>query len=73
MSRPPKQERTEFGERLYQARTALGLTQEQVAAELGITQNAYSQWERLPKSFQPEQIKRLSEILKTSPNDLIGG
>ncbi|MEK7752696.1 MAG: helix-turn-helix transcriptional regulator [Acidobacteriota bacterium] len=70
--RPSKQPRTPFGERLYAARTAVGLSQAQVAEKLGITQTAYADWERYPVALRPDQIEKLTEIVKVSVEHLYG-
>jgi len=70
--RPSKQPRTPFGERLYAARTAVGLSQAQVAEKLGITQTAYADWERYPVALRPDQVEKLTAILKVSVEHLYG-
>ena len=62
--RPAKRPRTPFGERLHSAREELGLSQAQVAKEIGITQNAYAMWERHPIALKPEQIEQVAKVLK---------
>jgi transcriptional regulator with XRE-family HTH domain len=64
--------RTPFGERLYSARQAAGLTQAQVAAKLGMSQASYTDWERYPVALRPDQIERIIEILGITPNFLFG-
>ncbi len=68
--RPSKRLRTEFGERLFVARTAAGLSQAQVAEKLGLTQTAYAFWERHPVALRPDQIKKLAGILKVTVEEL---
>ena len=70
--RPSKHPRTPFGERLFAARTTAGLSQTQVAEKLGISQAAYAEWERYPVALRPDQIDKLTEILKTSVEYLFG-
>ncbi len=70
--RPSKLPRTPFGERLHQAREALGLSQTQVADKLGITQTAYAFWERRPVALRPDQIEQIAQILKI-PIDVLFG
>ena len=65
--RPSKRPRCPFGDRLYAARTSLGLSQTQVAEKLGITQTAYADWERYPVALRPDQIEKLTDILHISP------
>lgn len=70
--RPSTEPRTEFGQRLYDAREALGLSQAQVAEQLGITQKAYAVWERYPVALRPDQIEKTTVILKISVEHLFG-
>ena len=64
--RPSTRPRTRFGSRLHAAREAKGLTQTQVAKELGITQTAYALWERRQVALKPEQIEKVAEVLSVS-------
>ncbi len=68
--RPSKRTRTAFGERLFAARSAAGLSQDEMAEKLGITQAAYAVWERHTTALRPDQIEKLTEILKISVEDL---
>ena len=61
--RPSKQERPAFGQRLNELREAAGLTQAQVAEKLGMSQRAYSHWERRPVALRPEQLQSLATAL----------
>ncbi|MEM9446746.1 MAG: helix-turn-helix transcriptional regulator [Verrucomicrobiota bacterium] len=70
--RPAKNSRPPFGERLYKARTNKGLTQDQMASQLGITQTAYTLWERRTIALREDQIKMLVQILGVTPNYLYG-
>jgi len=70
--RPPKRKRTEFGERLHAAREALGLSQTQVAEQLGLSQSGYASWERDKVSLRPDQIEQLTRILNVSLDYLFG-
>ena len=44
--RPSKSERSDFGARVCALREAAGLSQREVAAQLGISQPSYALWER---------------------------
>ena len=72
IGRPSKHPRTAFGERLFAARTAAGLSQAQLAEKLGITQTSYADWERYPVALRPDQVKRLIQILNMSFEQLYG-
>ncbi len=52
--RPPKPSGV-AGRKLYRARRALGLTQAQLAARLGIHQNTWGRWER--GDHEPDALK----------------
>jgi len=70
--RPSTRPRSAFGQRLYEAREAAGLTQTQVAEKLGITQTAYALWERRDMALRPEQIQAAAKILNVSVEHLFG-
>lgn len=70
--RPAKKERTAFGERLYQLRLAAGLSQQQLADKIGLSQRAYAYWERHPVALRPDQLEQLALALNVSVSDLIG-
>jgi transcriptional regulator with XRE-family HTH domain len=70
--RPSKRPRSLFGARLHTAREAAGLTQAQVAEQLGITQTAYALWERREMALKPEQIELIANILSVSLDYLFG-
>lgn len=70
--RPSKLERTPFGARLHAAREAVGLSQAQVAAKLGLTQAAYAFWERRKVALRPEQIEQVAAILNVTAEQLFG-
>ena len=70
--RPAKKERTAFGERLYNARIAAGLSQQQLADKLDLSQRAYAYWERHPVALRPDQLEQLAAVLNISVSDLIG-
>jgi transcriptional regulator with XRE-family HTH domain len=71
--RPSKLPRTAFGERVFAARTAAGLSQAEVAENLGITQAAYADWERHVTALRPDQIEKLANILGISIEELFTG
>ena len=72
IGRPSNRQRTAFGQRVFERREALRLTQAEVAAPLQISQRAYSSWERDPVAIQPEKLKTLAGILGTTVGELIG-
>ena len=70
--RPSKRQRPPFGERLRALREAAGLSQQQVADKLGMTQTAYAWWERNPVALRPDQLQKLSATLNVSVDELMG-
>jgi transcriptional regulator with XRE-family HTH domain len=70
--RPSKRPRSPFGARLHAARETAGLTQEQVAQKLGISQTAYALWERREMALKPDQIEQAADILSVSVDYLFG-
>jgi transcriptional regulator with XRE-family HTH domain len=70
--RPAKRERDPFGQRLYALREQAGLSQQQLADRLGLTQRAYAHWERHPVALRAEQLLKLAQALNVSVDDLVG-
>jgi len=70
--RPAKKPRSDLGERISQARLKVGLSQKQIAEEMGVTQQVVAAWERKTKSIRTDTLIRLAEVLKTSPDELLG-
>jgi transcriptional regulator with XRE-family HTH domain len=68
--RPTTTERTDFGTRLHALREAAGLTQQEVAEQLGIAQSSYATWERQTPAIRPDQLEPLAEILGVAVADL---
>lgn len=57
---------------LKTARRAAGLTQADVAAQIGITQNAYSYWENGKVKIDNESLIKLSNLFGVSTDYLMG-
>jgi transcriptional regulator with XRE-family HTH domain len=72
VGRPPKFERSPFGERLLAARHQAGLSQVQIAEELDITQQTYAGWERRTTALKPEYLSKLSSLLNVTVDYLLG-
>jgi len=68
--RPAKRERTAFGARLHALREAAGLSQQDVAARLGITQPAYALWERRNISVRVDQLCEVAKIFRVPVEEL---
>ena len=62
----------EFSERLKSLRKQAGLTQVDVAEELGISQPAYASWERGVKKPTQENLVKIAQTLKVSVDYLVG-
>lgn len=60
-----------FAERLRATRKALNLTQEHVAAKLGVTPTTYSRYENGKREPNVECLKKLSNIFNVSADFLI--
>lgn len=59
-------------ERLKNLRKEAGLTQRQIAEKLQVGQNSYSNWEKGKRTPIQPTIEKLSEILNTSTDYLLG-
>ncbi len=70
--RPSKKTRPPFGERLHALREQAGLSQQQLADRLGLTQRAYAYWERNPVALRPEQLGELARALGVTVEDMLG-
>jgi transcriptional regulator with XRE-family HTH domain len=70
--RPSSRSRPSFGQRLFEARQALGLSQTEVAEKLNMGQAGYAAWERDNVALRPDQICRLAKILNVSVDHLLG-
>jgi len=64
--------RSLIGERISLARQAAGLSQEQLAKKLGITQQMVAYLELHPVAIRPELLAKLSVILRVPLEDLLG-
>lgn len=56
---------------LWACRLAAGLTQRQLAEAIGGTQNTIRELERQARGAYPRTIKRLCEVLRITPEDLL--
>lgn len=61
----------EFSERLKDLRKQAGLTQVDVAEELGISQPAYASWERGVKKPTQENLVKIAKIFNVSLDSLL--
>ncbi len=70
--RPTTKPRTDFGQRVTEARERAGLTQQQLAEKLGTSQRAIARWERDSIALRPDQLFVLADALSVSLDYLIG-
>ena len=70
--RPSTKERPPFGARIHALREQAGLSQQQLADKLGLTQRAYAYWERNPVALRPDQLRNLANALGISIEELLG-
>ena len=71
--RPSNAPRSDFGARLKALRESAGLSQTQVAEQLGILQGTYALWERRDVALRADQTAKLAKILGTSTDELVVG
>jgi len=72
MGRPAQRERPAYGQHLAQLREAAGLTQQQLAAKLGVQQSNIAFWERWDKPPRGDVLPKLAEALNVSTDELLG-
>lgn len=63
---------TSFTNRLVQLRKKRGLTQQQIADEIGVNRGSYSNWEKGKREPSFENLVKLASILGTSTDYLLG-
>ena len=61
----------EFYEELNAARIKAGLTQQQIADEIGITKSTYCGYETAKRNPDPQRIKQLAKVLHISAETLL--
>lgn len=61
----------EFYEELKAARIKSGLTQQQIADEIGITKSTYCGYETAKRNPDPQRIKQLAKVLHISADTLL--
>ena len=62
----------QFAEHLKNARTAAGLSQEELANKIGVSRQAISRWERGEASPDTDNLIELSRVLGVSIDSLVG-
>lgn len=66
-------DRVLFGQRIRQYREQLGLSQQQVARQLGITRSAYAYYETGVSSPRLPTLCKLAKLYHVSYEELLGG
>lgn len=66
-------DKTEFCRNLTELRKSKGMTQKELAAELGISDKTYSKWETGDTEPDLAGLCRLAEVFSISPAYLLGG
>ena len=72
MGRPAQRRRPAYGQHLADLREAAGMTQQQIAARLGVHQSNIAFWERWDKPPRGEVLPCLAEALGVSIDALLG-
>lgn len=70
--RPTKKERPELGERIAEARELAGLSQHEVARQLGVAQQSVVSWERRVQAIRSDTLKKLALLYRVSTDELLG-
>ena len=61
-----------FANKLKEFRLKLNMSQRELASELDITQQGYCRWENGQSFPNEEKLVKLCQVLKCTPNDLLG-
>lgn len=61
-----------FSDRLAELRKEKKLTQKELAEQIGIKQNSYSDWETGKNEPNLENVVKLAHILNVTTDDLLG-
>ncbi len=63
----------QFCKNLKESRKSCGLTQKQVAEKLNVVESCFANWEQGRTEPNIEMLRKLSEILNASLEELING
>lgn len=69
--RPASKPRTALGQRIFEARQSAGLTQQELADKVNVTQRVVAYWEREAVSLQADQIDALADALNVTTDALL--
>jgi transcriptional regulator with XRE-family HTH domain len=70
--RPPSKTAPAFGQRLATTRKLRGLTQEQLAQTIGVSQKMIEYYERRAVNIKSETVRKLASALQISVDELMG-
>lgn len=62
----------DFGSKLKELRTQNGLTQQQLATQLGVTKSVVSFYERQERTPSPDILRKLAAVFHVSSDFLLG-
>ncbi|MGH8021011.1 MAG: helix-turn-helix domain-containing protein [Opitutaceae bacterium] len=71
MGRPATKPRSDYGRHLVALREAAGITQQQLAAKLGVHHSNIAFWERATNPPRGEVLPKLAEALGVSADELL--
>ena len=72
MGRPSQRPRSEYGKKLVALRQAAGLTQQQLADQIGVDQSNIAFWERWGKAPRGEVLPKMAQALGVTVDELLG-
>ena len=72
MPRSAKSPRSDVGQRLAALRQSKGLTQKQLAAKVGVSQQDIAYWERQAPAPRGDVLPALAKVLEVSIDELMG-
>lgn len=61
-----------FSERLKEQRKQAKLTQKEIAAQIGVSQQAYQKWEKGDKKPTQDKLTKIAELFDVSVDYLLG-
>lgn len=61
----------DFGNKLKELRTQNGLTQQQLATQLGVTKSVVSFYERQERTPSPEVLRKMAAVFRVSTDFLL--
>jgi len=65
-------EKNEIGKAIAQARKAAGITQAELAEQLGIPQQHVSKWETVSVGIRTENLVKICSVLSISSDEILG-